>query len=259
MDSLPLYYRENFFSADTLFYTEEGGHRLGVAGDPIPYTVVGDNLLLLLLLGSFVVLVVSIAQSRRFIIRQLKDFFYPPRSEAAFSETSIELRFQFFLVGLWCLLLAIITYQYTTFYLTDTFIIDNELLLMAIFFGVFAAYQLLRGALYVLVNSVFFEKAQNSLWLKTLLFIQSLETTLVFPALLLNIYFGFSLKKTIYYFFFILLWTKMLTIYKGWSIFFRQNGVFLQTFLYFCTLEIVPLLSLTGGLLTLIDNLKFNF
>ena len=74
--SLPLYYREISYPGDTLYYTAHEGPSYGVAGDPIPYTIHGDSLLTLLLILSFVVLTVSVAQSRRFIGRQLKDFFY---------------------------------------------------------------------------------------------------------------------------------------------------------------------------------------
>ena len=256
---LPQYYRENYFSSDTIFYTEHPGRDYGVAGDPVPYTIRGDSLLSTLLIISFVVLVVSIAQSRRFIARQTRNFFYLPHNDADISETSIEVRFQVFLVVLSCLLLAIITYQYATAYVADTFVIDSNLALVSIFFGVFLAYMLLKALLYQAVNSVFFDHQTNLRWMKTQLFINAAEGVLLFPVTLLLVYFSLSLETALYYFGFLLLFVKILTFYKCWSIFFRQNGVYLQTFLYFCTLEIVPLLNLIGGILILIDNLKLNF
>jgi hypothetical protein len=42
--SLPQYYRESFFSKDSLFHPELRGGRMGVSGDPVPYSVSGDNL-----------------------------------------------------------------------------------------------------------------------------------------------------------------------------------------------------------------------
>ena len=256
---LPQYYRENYFSSDTIFYTEHPGRDYGVAGDPVPYTIRGDSLLSTLLIISFVVLVVSIAQSRRFIARQTKNFFYLPHNDADIRETSIEVRFQVFLIVLSCLLLAIITYQYATAYVADTFVIDSNLALVSIFFGVFLAYMLLKVLLYQAVNSVFFDHQTNLRWMKTQLFINAAEGVLLFPVTLLLVYFSLSLETALYYFGFLLLFVKILTFYKCWSIFFRQNGVYLQTFLYFCTLEIVPLLNLIGGILILIDNLKLNF
>lgn len=256
---LPLYYRELSYPGDTLYYTAHEGPSYGVAGDPIPYTIHGDSRLTLLLILSFVVLTVSVAQSRRFIGRQLKDFFYIPRNDNNISETSVEIRFQFFLVILSCLLLAIATQQYVTQYITETFIVSNELTVIGIFFAVYLGFQLFRGIAYTIVNLVFYGKHLNLFWMKILLFIGASQGMLLFPGILLVAYFNLPLKNTAFYLCFILIFTEILTIYKGWNIFFRQNGGFLQFFLYFCTLEIVPLLSLVAVLGILIDDLKYNF
>lgn len=257
--SLPLYYREISYPGDTLYYTAHEGPSYGVAGDPIPYTIHGDSLLTLLLILSFVVLTVSVAQSRRFIGRQLKDFFYISRNDSNISETSLEIRFQFFLVILSCLLMAIATQQYVTKYITETFIVDSELIVISIFFAVYLGFQFFKGLSYTIVNLVFFGKRLNQFWMKMLLFIGASQGMLLFPAILLIAYFNLSLKSAAFYLSFILFFTEILTIYKGWSIFFRQNGGFLQYFLYFCTLEIIPLLSLVAGIGVLIDDLKYNF
>ena len=52
---------------------------------------------------------------------------------------------------------------------------------------------------------------------------------------------------------------KILSFYNELNIFFRQNGGTLQTFLYFCALELVPLLAFGGIWLMTIDLLKINF
>lgn len=60
--SLPQYYRESFFSKDSLFHPELRGGRMGVSGDPVPYSVSGDNFvtsLLLLCLYWHVLLLLS--------------------------------------------------------------------------------------------------------------------------------------------------------------------------------------------------------
>ena len=46
---LPQYYREGFFSKDTLFHPELPGGRYGVAGEPVPYSVHGDSFITTLL------------------------------------------------------------------------------------------------------------------------------------------------------------------------------------------------------------------
>ena len=90
--SLPQYYRESFFSKDSLFHPELTGGRLGVAGDPVPYSVASDNLVTGLLLGTFILAMLALAKSREFIIRQAKNFFYVQRANTTeITETSGEL------------------------------------------------------------------------------------------------------------------------------------------------------------------------
>ena len=257
--SLPQYYRENYFSGDSLYHPEVAGGRFGVAGDPVPYTIRGDNMFTSLLLLCFVIFVVSISQSRHFIVRQLKDFFYLSHHDDDITETGAELRFQLFLVLLGCLLLAITTYQYAIDFVAQTFALPNDFLLVALFFGVFVGYFLLKWGLYALVNEVFFGSGPSQRWLKTLLFIAATEGVLLFPVVLLVVYFDLPLENAVYYYGFVFIFTKILAFYKSWTIFFRQNGIFLQIFLYFCALEIVPLLGLLGGLGVLIDQLKITF
>jgi hypothetical protein len=257
--SLPQYYRENYFSNDTLFHPECPNYQHGVAGDPIPYSVRSDSFMTLLLLLGFVVLVISTAQSQNFLVRQMKNFFYQPHDIENINETSVELRFQLFLIALLSLLLSITAFQYANDSFDTTFFIDNELYLIGIFYAVFLAYFFLKAILYMFVNNIFFDRSCNRHWMKSLLFIRSMESILLFPAVLLNIYFNIPLQNILFYFVFILIIAKILTFYKCLSIFFRQNGIFLRSFLYFCSLEIVPLLGLAGGLLTLINSLKLNF
>ena len=97
--SLPVYYEENYFSGDSLLHPEIKGGRHGVSGDPVPYTMRDDDIITGLLLLCFILVVVALSNSRRFIVRQLKDFLYVPHSGiSAITETTSEVRFQFFLV-----------------------------------------------------------------------------------------------------------------------------------------------------------------
>jgi hypothetical protein len=52
----------------------------------------------------------------------------------------------------------------------------------------------------------------------------------------------------------IIIFIKLLSFYKVYRIFFQRKAYFLQFFLYFCTLEIVPLATL-GGILMFIEKL----
>ena len=159
--SLPQYYRESFFSKDSLFHPELRGGRMGVSGDPVPYSVSGDNFVTSLLLLCFVLACVAFAQSREFILRQLRKFFYTPRfGTTEISETSTELRFQLFLVLQTCLLGAIGFFLYSRASISDTFTIE-QYQVIAIYAGVVASYFLFKALLYSVVGWVFFDRKKK--------------------------------------------------------------------------------------------------
>lgn len=259
--SLPQYYRESFFSNDTLLHPEISGGRYGVAGDPVPYTISGDNTITSLLLICFVVAMISFGRSHDFIFRQAKGFFSVPHSglTTEVTETTGEFRFQFFLGALTCLLASIITFFYVQDRVADTFILRSQYMLIWIFFGCFLGYFLLKSLLYAVVNWAFFDKKSNRTWQKTLLFMVCVEGVTIFPLVLLQTYFNMSMQNAIIYALVVIVLTKILVFYRSYIIFFRQNGAFLQNILYFCALEIVPLFSLGGLLVTIVDFLKINF
>jgi hypothetical protein len=116
-----------------------------------------------------------------------------------------------------------------------------------------------KALLYTVVNNVFFGGKINRHWLKTKLFISSMEGIILFPAVLLQAYFDMSEKNVIIYFVFVLIIVKILTFFKCYVVFFRRNVVKLQIILYFCALEMVPLLAFWGALDYVANSLKINF
>lgn len=257
--SLPQYYRENFFSADSLYHPELRGGQYGVAGDPVPYTISNDPVITGLLLFCFLLIAFAFSRLSGFIVRQLKNFFYIQKGEHSLAETGNEVKLQLLFVVLTCLVCALLYHSYATRFVADTFILPSEYHLLAIIGGGFAAYFAAKFLLYTLVNNVFFDSRRNRKFLTSLLFITSLEGVLLYPAVLLLAYFHFPVRNALYYCAGIVVFTRTLAFYKAYTIFFRQKGGFLQIFLYFCALEAVPLLILWGGLAAIVNFLKINF
>ncbi len=257
--SLPQYYRESFFSNNPLFHPELQGGRQGVAGDPVPYTVAGDNFITSLLLVCFVLACIAYSQSYQFIVNQIRRFFYVPRSGTTEeSETSSELRFQLFLVLQTCLIVGIGYFLYSRASVSDTFTIDQNLII-GIYAGTVAGYFLLKGLLCMFVNWVFFDKKSGKRWLKSYLFLFSAEGVLFFPVIMLMAYFGLTIDTVVIYAILVAGLVKILSFYKGYLIFFKRKGTFLQNILYFCALEMVPFSALLGGLVMMSHYLKINF
>ena len=258
--NLPQYYRENFFSNDSLYHEELSAQEYyGMAGDPIPYSYANDHLVTSLLIIGFLLIAFTFSRMSNFIVGQAKNFIRPSKNSLSLSETSGEIYMQIILTGLTCIVYALLYYLYATEFLASTYVTSSEYALLGIFLGVFVVYYLLRFGLYTMVNNLFFDSDRNKKFLTSLLYISSLEGLLLYPALALLAFMHLPAQNAIWYCFIVLILVKIMTFYKSFTIFFKQNDLFLQIFLYFCALEMVPLMTLWGGLSVIVDILKINF
>lgn len=256
--SLPQYYRESFFSENPYFHPEISGGRQGVAGDPVPYTIAGDNLVTALLLGCFVLTVIAVARLKDFIVRQMRNFFriqYGKVTEV--TETSSELWVQFFLVVQTCLLFALSYFLYTNTDAHEAFLFD-QYVIIAIYAAVILIYFLLKIVLYGSVGWVFFDPKKNGQWTQFFLFLVSFEGLLIFPLVLLLSYFELSMESAVIYAIVVVVLVKLLSFYRTYVIFFNKKGAYLKIILYLCALEIVPMIDLWGILTLISQSLKVN-
>ncbi|MBQ8989806.1 MAG: DUF4271 domain-containing protein [Prevotella sp.] len=257
--NLPLFYRENYFSNDTLYHEELKAGGSGVAGDPVPNTINNDDVLTGLLILCFLFIAFALSRISGFIAKQLKDFFYIQRGEHTITETGNEMKFQMVFIGMTCLVYGLLYYLYATNYVADTFTLSSDYAILGIFVGAFAIYFVIRFLLYHIVNTIFFDSKKNKKFLTSLLFLSAMEGAALFPVVLLLAYLHFPAVYAIYYCAIVLILVKILTFYKSYIIFFKQNAGFLQIFLYFCALEMVPLFALLGGLAGIVDIFKIKF
>lgn len=258
--SIPhLYYTESFFSTDSMFHPEVAGRSQGVSGDPVPYTVAGDSWVSSVLILCFILASLAISRSRQLIAQQVKRFFPTGSSEKlTLNETSEEFRYQLFFVVVTCLMLGIGYFLYSQGSGPATYVLP-EYWVMGICVAIVMAYFLLKFSLFAIVNSVFFDRRDNEQWLKSYLFLVALEGALLFPVIMLVAYFSLPMRIAGVCVAFILIFIKILSIYKCKTIFFKKTGVFLQIFLYFCALEVIPLLALAGSLSMVSQYLRINF
>lgn len=255
---IPQYDREGFFK-DSMYFTAQNGGRKGVAGDPVPYTLGNDDLITGLLIVCFLLMSFALSRTSGFITRQVKDFFYTQTGDHSITETGTEIRLQLIFLVIASLVLSLIYYSYTITYVSDTFSLVSEYALLGIFFAILLAYFSIKFLLYTMVNNLFFGPTENKKFLTSYLFIYSLETVLLFPATLVLAYFHFETQNVLFYCAAMVFLAKILTFYKAYVIFFRQNRFFLQIILYFCALEMVPLFMILGGLAVVVNELKVIF
>ena len=215
-------------------------------GDPAPYNVGNDNVVAGTLIVCFALAMIASSMSRNFIARQIKNLFHRPSRSANIVETGHEVRFQAFLVVQTALLLSITYYLFTRTTNSGNDICDSPILAVGIFFGIFLSYFLLKNLLYTIVNWVYFDRRSNQQWSQLTLFLVSAEGVIIYPAVLLMIYFGLSAQYTLIYAATIVSLIKLLLFYQGYIIFFKRTAVSMQIILYFCTLELMPLMALVG-------------
>ncbi len=246
---------------DSLLCATQQAHSsaFGIAGNPIPNQLGNDDATTIILLLCFVFVVSTLAFSRTFVSRQLSSFFYETHSDELNNVTSNELRIQLLLVLAGCLLWSISTYFIAAEKVPGAFIIDTEIINILLVAVLFVGYFTTKWLVHYFVDLVFFGGKKTLQFFKIQLFIAACTSTLTLPLIMLQVFFDLSIEKTVICFGFVLILNKILTFYKCWFIFFRQKGFFLQTFLYFCALEITPLLAYCGIWLMMVNNLKINF
>ena len=239
-------YRESYFKGTPFFHEEIPAGRLGVAGDPVPYSLVNDSLVTMALMLCIIVSMITMAQSWRLIRFQTKNLFRMPRENSAeMRETANEMQYQTYFCLQGVILLGILAYSVTAHYTNSDYTLGHYATL-GIFCAIFAAYYTVRELLMLIVHGVFFEKRQRHLDNISRLYLMAVPGALLLPLTLLHIYFQLSAETTLKLLAVTLAATLALRFYKSYNIFFRKKNAILQFFLYLCTLEAVPLALLTG-------------
>lgn len=250
---------QSYFAGSPYYHPELGVPHTGILGDPVPYSVSNDNMLIGMLLGCFVLAMIALSRSLNFIIRQAKYFFYMPRRVASITETSYEVHFQSFLVLQTALLLSML-YCILNPQIMDGLTMDNaQIIVTGIFAVIITLYFLLKNILYRVVDWTFFDRKKNRQWIKTWLFLTALEGVVLFPITLLQVFYSFPLSTVLIATGIVVGLVKILVFYKECSIFFKGKTAFLQNILYFCALEAMPLLALLGILNIAGNYLKVIF
>ena len=258
--NIPQYYRESFFTADSLFHPELNGGRMGFSGDPLPYSPSSDNMLTGALLLCFAITMLVISRSLRFITMQVKTFIYQPREDSAvMKETANEVNYQVFLCLQAALLFALSFMFYAQDAISETYVVPSQYHLLAIYFFAILGFILVKELITRWVNWTFFNDFQIHLSNTTRLFLMSLESVLMLPAVFVYTYFGITPQSLLTYSVFVIVLVKILAFYKAFTIFFLKKGPFVQIFLYFCTLEVLPVAMLWQLLMFLGNILKVTY
>ena len=259
--SLYNYLNQGYFSKDSLLCTTQAhSSSFGMSGAPVPYALRNDNAISIILLACFCFIVIFGSRSYGLFSRQLKTLFRAPRERSdSIRETSGEMHVMVLFVVIYCLLLGISSYVLISEMVTSHFVFDSNAFIVFLLSAVFLAYFFVKWTMQSLVNLVFFRNKKNIQYIKEQVFISVCSGILLYPVVMLLVYFDLSIKSAAIFFAFVVIFHELLTFYKSWLIFFRQKGLFLQNILYFCALEITPLLAFGSMMVMMTNSLEINF
>ena len=233
---------------------------MGESGDPLPYSVGSDSLVVSLFLVGLLLMMIGCSYSGKFIQRHMKGFFhYEKARTTTVPDTSSEIRGLCLLVFNTALVMGVGSYLFAHQQGYEGFLFLSPQVHLLFFVGWVMVYFLLKILAYLFIDWVFFDKKKNLQWHKSLLLLTAMEGVLLYPLVLMLPYVSIPAVAVLAYAALIVILAKFLSFYKAFIIFFRRTGSLLQIFLYFCALEIMPLVVIYGVMAYFYDYLKINF
>ncbi len=222
----------------------------GMEGEPLPYRLNDDWIITCLMFLCFFLLYYALNRKRKYLYQHLKRFFtHKKRSNLFDDPIEPSLLSSFTLTGTACILGGICLYDY--FLETNPLLLafTSHHLLLAIYILSIIALIIGKWGLYRFTNEIFFDKEQNDSWTTSYFDLIIATGFLLFPTILLIVFFNLSFFLAQTLVLATLLITKLLLFYKCIRNFFNHFHGILHLILYFCTLEIVPDLLLWKGII----------
>lgn len=245
-----------FFRGNSNLHPELPYRSFGESAVPLPYMLRNDNLVTVSLLICLLLLAYSINKTRRQLLQQTKNFFFPPRlkSTSDATENSIEGSARRYMYLQLCLLCSVMLFGYSQNKFDNFLGQLSPRMLLTYYVSGFAAYLLIKRLLVLFVNWIFFPKNKRKVWNDIYSYIISVESIILFPLALAYVYFQISYEKTIVLFIFILITIKLLLAFKTYFIFFRKSYGHFHLFVYLCALEVMPLLAIWRTLVIVTES-----
>ena len=220
----------------------------GVKGIPLDDNIIRNDAVTGLVLLCFFITITIFSVSRDYILRQTKRFFSNISKSSSFSaETINEVKLNFYFVIQTCLIFSLITYIGVTFQTGEENSKFPITLIIPIATIAYTLYCALKYILYIISDSVFYDDRKiTRQHTYDFCYIMMVQGILLFPILLLAISSGIDASSLSIYVAVVVVFAKLLAFYKAISTFSGHYKSFLQIILYFCALEMIPLMSLCG-------------
>ena len=173
--------------------------------------------------------------------------------------TASDVRYTLVLILQTCILSGFCVYDYFSDHDLLLFRTVPHCLLLSIYIGYVVFFFVIKWLLYSFVNWIFFNKTRNIIWLESYFNVVIGAGFLLFPIVLLIVYFDLSPQIAPYFIGFVIIIAKILLFYKCFSNFFNKFYGAFHLILYFCALEILPDFVLWKGIILANNILVLNF
>lgn len=229
-------------------------------GLPIPYSPKLDDGVTVLLLCCFFMSAYVLSRSRKFLGQLMKDFLLNRERTSIFAATTAaDMRYMLLLILQTCVLAAVCSFNYFIDVRPELGACIPPYMLLGAYLAICLLYLFLKWVVYSFLGWIFFDGNRTSLWMEsysTLLYYLGFA---LFPFALFLVYFDLSLQATVIIGIFLVIFTKILMLYKWIKLFCGNLYGVLLLILYFCALEIIPCFIVYRGVLQLNDYLIIKF
>ncbi len=232
----------------------------GMSGIPLPYDLRSDWMVTGILLVCFILVSHILSKGKKHLLQKFKSFTSKKERPSLFDEsTSSDARYTLVLIIQTCVLSSLCIYNYFSEQAPQLFSQVPHHVLLGTYLGFTLAYFVIKWTLYNCINWIFFDKKNNTMWMEAYVNIIIGAGFLLFPLVLLIIYFNLSSQIALYFTGFLLIFSKILLFYKSVNNFFHKIDGTFHLILYFCTLEVIPILVLWKGISIVNNILVLNF
>ena len=228
--------------ARLLTHTEVPGRE----GVPVPYQLRTDDGIASLILLCFFILAYVLSKGKYFLTRQAKEFFSTRERPSFFDEeTNVDFRYRLLLVFNTCLVMGLLLFEQCGMH------VSPGLSGVVLYVGLCLVYYVVKVVSYAFTNWVFFNKNKQKPWMDAFSLVFGVEGILLFPVLLLLVYFDLPVDKKLVFAGLVVLFGKILLFCKCANIFFRKKHRPFYLIVYFCAVEIVPCFVLGRTIITI--------
>ncbi len=218
----------------------------------IPYSPRTDDFISTILLLCFFLTAFALSHNKKYMLLQLKNFFsHRDRASSFTTSSSIDLRMLMLLSLQTCVMGGICMFNYFNDTASQSAPSYPSWAPILSYVGAFFGYFLIKNILYIILGWTFSSRGEVSRWLEAYMTLVYHFGFLMFPFVLLLVYFDLSITYLVIISLFSVVFVKLLMLFKWWKFFFKNKSGSLLLIVYFCALEVIPCFLLYRGLVDL--------